>query len=541
MKVCVIQPPYSTEYSKSDEYFKSECELLDTCDATMDIIVMPESTDMPCLCKNYEERMLSIQKYNEAILEKARETAKRCNAIVFINARYKTDAGYRNTTYAFDRGGELKGLYFKQQLTPGEMKQEEMDTSYEFKHESPTVIEIEGIRFGFLTCYDFYFYENFANMARCNLDVVIGCSHQRSDTQEAIKIMSRFLAYNTNSYVIRSSVSMNENSDIGGGSCVVAPDGTVLLDMLSRIGLETVEIDISKKYLKPAGFGNPPSAHYEYAEKGRKPWKYRPAGSAIVPCDDDMPYPRTCAHRGFNSAAPENSLAAFGAAVSMGAQEIEFDLWETKDGEIVSIHDPDLEHVSDGSGYVYEHTYEELLKYDFGIKYNEHFKGIKIVTFEDILKKFACHVIMNIHIRTIDNQCEYNPETLKKTVALINKYDCRKYVYFMSGNDNVLRLACETAPDICRCAGGGDAPWKIVDRAIKYGCKKVQLFKPYFNKEMIDKAHENGLICNVFWSDDEKETMEFLKMGIDTVLTNDFNLVSRTVGNFSDCEKRKKL
>lgn len=124
----------------------------------MDIIVLPEATDMPCLCKTKEERLLSIEKYNKAILEKAGQTAKRCNAILFVNARYKTDVGYRNTTYAFDKNGETKGLYFKKQLTPGEMKQEEMDVSYEFEHEKPTVIEIDGIRFGFLTCYDFYFY-----------------------------------------------------------------------------------------------------------------------------------------------------------------------------------------------------------------------------------------------------------------------------------------------------------------------------------------------------------------------------------------------
>ena len=31
-----------------------------------------------------------------------------------------------------------------------------------------------------------------------------------------------------------------------------------------------------------------------------------------------MPYPRVCAHRGFNTIAPENSLPAFGAAVAMG-------------------------------------------------------------------------------------------------------------------------------------------------------------------------------------------------------------------------------
>ena len=48
---------------------------------------------------------------------------------------------------------------------------------------------------------------------------------------------------------------------------------------------------------------------------------------------------------------------------------------------------------------------------------------------------------MNIHLKTMNNRCEYDPEAMKKIIALIDKYDCRKYVYFMSGNDNVLRLA----------------------------------------------------------------------------------------------------
>ena len=48
---------------------------------------------------------------------------------------------------------------------------------------------------------------------------------------------------------------------------------------------------------------------------------------------------------------------------------------------------------------------------------------------------------------------------------------------------------------------------------------------------MIDKAHANGIICNVFWSDDENETAEFLKMGIDTILTNDYNRIAKIVKN----------
>lgn len=532
MKVCIIQPPYSVDYEKSDEYFRYEIELLEKCDDSMDIIVMPESCDVPCLAKTKEQADASVEKFNKNLLKKVSETAKRCNAMVFVNARSKNEKGYRNTTYAFNRNGEIAGKYFKEHLVPSEVSVMKLDSDYTFEFSEPTVIEMEGIRFGFLICYDFYFYENFANMARQNLDVIIGCSHQRSDTHSSLQIMSQFLAYNTNAYVIRSSVSMDENSDIGGASMVVAPDGKVLANMYSRIGMEVVDIDVNQKYYKPAGYGNAPAAHYEYIEKGRRPWKYRPAGSAIVKHDDIMPYPRVCAHRGFNTVAPENSMPAFGSAIAMGAEEIEFDLWYTKDGEIVSIHDDSLERVSDGVGKVYEHTYKELAEYDFGIKYSEKFKGMRILKFEEILKKFACHTIMNIHIKTTDNDCEYDRGLLEKIIALINKYDCRKYVYFTSGNDNVLKLAKEIAPDICRCCGGGNAPWEIVDRAIKYDCKKVQLYKPYFNQEMIDKAHENGIVCNVFWSDDAEETKKFLNMGIDTILTNDYNIISQIVKQF---------
>ena len=532
MKVCIIQPPYSADYEKSDECYAKQIELIDSCDESMDIIVLPEACDIPCLANTLEQREKSVSKYNKHLLEKCSQTAKRCNAMLFVNARYESEKGLINTTYAYNRNGEVAGMYFKEHPTQTEVEGPERDSEYSYQFTKPTVIEMEGIRFGFLTCYDFYFYENYANMARYNLDVIIGCSHQRSDTHLALQIMSQFLAYNTNAYVLRSSVSMDENSDIGGASMVVAPTGEVLAHMKSRVGLECVEIDVTKKYYKPAGFGNPLAAHYEYIEIGRRPWKYRPAGSAIVNHDEVMPYPRVCAHRGFNTIAPENSMPAFGSAIAMGADEIEFDLWYTKDGEIVSIHDAVLDRVSDGKGFVWDYTYEELLKFDFGVKYGEKFAGMKILKFEDILKKFACHTVMNVHIKTETNDCEYDRALLDKILELIEMYDCKKYVYFMCGNDNFLRLAKEVAPDICRCVGAGDAPYEMVERAIKYDCKKIQLFKGKFDKAMIDKAHEHGIRCNVFWSDDPEETKEFLDMGIDTILTNDYNLISQVVKNY---------
>lgn len=530
MKACIIQPPYSRDLSHSDEYFDYKLNLLSECDDSIDIIVLPEYSDVPCATATKEETFFYHKKYINRLLDKCIETAKRCNAIVFVNALYEINNSYRNTTYVYNQKGELVGKYFKKHLPPLELNTLELDSDYTFEFSEPYVIELDGIRYGFLTCYDFYFYEAFGSIARQNADIIIGCSLQRSDSHDAIETMCRFLAYNTNTYVIRSSVSFDENSTICGASMVVSPYGRVLKNMKGKFGMETVEFDPADKHLKPAGFGNPDAPHHEYIEFGRKPWQYRPAGSAIINGDADLSYPRVCAHRGFSTIAPENSMPAFGAAVAMGAEEIEFDIWPTKDGEIVSCHDRALERVSTGSGLITEHTLSELEQPDFGVKFGERFKGMRVLKLEDILKKFSCHVIMNIHVKPLSYTEPYPEEIMKKIVALIKKYDCEKHVYFMLETDTQIRQFKRYAPEIAVCVGHlNDRPWDIVKRAIELGCEKVQLFKPYFNQEMIDLAHENGIMCNVFWSDDPKETEEFLSMGIDTILTNDYNLISQSV------------
>lgn len=530
MKACVVQPAYCLDFSKSEEFFEWEISALDSCDESMDLIVLPEYSNVPCLAKTKTEMLESYQKYSKRLLEKAAETAKRCKSTLFVCCIDETPTGLRNTTVAFNKDGERVGQYYKQHLVPSEMNEYQLDKDYTYEHSEPTMLEIDGVRYGFLICYDFYFYEMFANMARYNPDVVIACAYQRSDTHEALELMSKFCAYNCNAYVVRSSVSLGADSPVGGTSLIVAPDGKTLLNMMNDVGLACAEFDPHERYLKPAGFGNPWAPHHNYIEDGRRPWKYRPGGSAIVRHDAVMPYPRICAHRGFSTIAPENSMPAFGAAVALGAEEMEFDIWFTKDGVPVSIHDDKLDRVSDGKGKIWDYTYEELLQYDFGYKFDEKYRGLRILKFEEILQKFACHVIMNIHIKTKDdNSLEpFNEDYIRELVRLIHKYDCKKYVYFMASHNVLLQQLKEIAPEIPRCCGEKfDQLWEIVDRAIQYDCQKVQLFKPYFNQEMIDKAHAHGIICNVFWSDDVEEAKKFLDMGIDCILTNDYLKVSQ--------------
>ena len=522
MKALIYQQKFLTDSSKAGAVIDDTIKMLESCDPSVDIIVLSEGADIPCAPKTYAEYDALSKLYTERLLTACRETAVRCNCLVFVNAARMTKEGYRNTTYAFDRQGNLAGVYDKQHLTAGEITKTELYGDYTFEPAEPTIIEIDGIRFAFLTCYDFYFYEAFSFIAQRKPDVIIGCARQRTDPHSVTEFSVKNCAYVTGAYVLRAGVSMAPDSEVGGTSMAVAPDGRTLAQFTNEVGALTFEFDPHAHYLKPMGYGNPVGLHHDYTEIGRRPWKYRPAGAAIIRDNFKLPYPRICAHRGFSTVAPENSMPAFGAAVALGAQEIEFDLWETADHEIVSIHDPTLERVSNGSGKVYEKALAELNELDFGCKFGEKFKGLRIVRFEEILKKFACQVIMNIHIKSADTGKPLPEEYLKHMIALIDKYDCRKHVYFMTENDCVQRQLSVLAPDIERCVGENQEHFRIVDRAIELNATRVQLFKPYFNDEMIAKAKAHGIKLNVFFADDPDEARSYLERGVDCILTNDY-------------------
>lgn len=236
-----------------------------------------------------------------------------------------------------------------------------------------------------------------------------------------------------------------------------------------------------------------------------------------------MPYPRLCAHRGFSTAAPENTMPAFLAALEIGAQEIEFDLQPTADGEVVSLHDGTLDRVSDGTGLVCDHTLAQLKQLDFGFRHGEEFRGMKILTFEEILATLGRNIIMNVEVKTPDLEHPLPEAYVRRIADLVRRYQCQDTVYLTCGNDHATRQLMELAPDIKLCCSGGgttERRWQIVERAIAFGCTKIQFHKSCMTEEMIRKAHDHGIRCNVFWSDDPEEAARFLAMGADTILSN---------------------
>lgn len=90
--------------------------------------------------------------------------------------------------------------------------------------------------------------------------------------------------------------------------------------------------------------------------------------------------PRIIGHRGAKGYAPENTLVSFRKAKELGAKWIEFDVKETEDGELIIIHDDELDRTTNGIGKVIETKWEAIKNLDAGSWFKKEFKNEKIPT-----------------------------------------------------------------------------------------------------------------------------------------------------------------
>ena len=66
------------------------------------------------------------------------------------------------------------------------------------------------------------------------------------------------------------------------------------------------------------------------------------------------------AHRGASGYRPENTLEAFELAIRQGADGIELDVHTSVDGELIVMHDENVDRVTDGTGLIKDMTLAQL-------------------------------------------------------------------------------------------------------------------------------------------------------------------------------------
>lgn len=227
---------------------------------------------------------------------------------------------------------------------------------------------------------------------------------------------------------------------------------------------------------------------------------------------------KNIAHRGASGYYPENTMLAFEKAIEMGCHGIETDVHLTKDGIAVICHDETIDRTTDGKGYIKDYTYEQLCRFDAGIKFGDRFKGLKIPSideFIDLIKNR--NLIINFELK--NDRIKY--KDIEKVV--IDK------IYKAKIEDNSI-ISSFNHYSVMKC--------KELDENIKTGfLYDNQLYDPgsYGRKagvyalhpnyitledDIVENIKENNLKINTYTVNEEEDMIRLAKLDIDGIITN---------------------
>ena len=261
MKTIVVQPPYFVGENPDEKIAKFLVDELEKVNEN-ELIVLPEYSNAGGL-NDVESELKAISRA-KIMLKKASEIAKEKSAYVVINVLEDREGLIKNSTYLFNKKGETAFIYDKIHLPPSEI-------DLGVKHgDGACFCEVDGIRFGFLTCYDVYYNEQIEYLAMNKPDIILIPGYQRGETTYIIRAQTKMIAFRCNCYVLKSSYSMNDDEH-GGCSMIVAPNGKILNDLGKEIGSASAEIDIKFKHVRNAGYGKGLIRNDEFINNGLRP------------------------------------------------------------------------------------------------------------------------------------------------------------------------------------------------------------------------------------------------------------------------------
>jgi len=154
--------------------------------------------------------------------------------------------------------------------------------------------------------------------------------------------------------------------------------------------------------------------------------------------DPNHPIDIVC-HRGANKIAPENTLAAARICLDQRFQYVELDVRTTSDGELVVIHDPDLERTTNGKGAVADHSLAQIRTLDAGSWFRQGASGHKVPTLFEFLQLASGRSGIYVEVKQAD---------ARAIVDVINSCDMLDQCFFWSADIAVLVGLRQIHPEI---------------------------------------------------------------------------------------------
>lgn len=229
------------------------------------------------------------------------------------------------------------------------------------------------------------------------------------------------------------------------------------------------------------------------------------------------------AHRGASREYPENTMIAFKKAKELGADWIELDVQQTKDGKIIVIHDTNFKRTTGVNKNTWELTYEEVEALDAGSFKSEKFKGEKIPSLESVIE-FAKdnNIKLNIELKPTGHEVDFE----KSVIDIINEYSFKNDCVITSQVYEVLENVKKY----------DDSIETVYVMSFAYGEITSLKFADHFSveassvtKTLVDRVHKEGKELYVWTVNMEENILKMIELKVDNIITDDIVLTKETI------------
>lgn len=243
------------------------------------------------------------------------------------------------------------------------------------------------------------------------------------------------------------------------------------------------------------------------------------------------------AHRGGADLGNENTLSCINLGILSGADVIEIDIHQTKDGRLVVCHDETINRTTNKKGKIEDLTFDEIRQARIVSKDKEITEEC-IPTLEEVLAliKGRCQLLVEIKL---NHEGQY-PGIVQKTLDTVNAYGMHDEVIIQSFNDAVLEEMHERDSTIrleklifCRLPFGLCFDNKFTSFSFEkyHYVASINTCASLTSKKFVTKAHHAGKEVRI-WTVNKYSKLIPL---VDGIITNDPALF---VGKKSRMEKK---
>jgi glycerophosphoryl diester phosphodiesterase len=224
------------------------------------------------------------------------------------------------------------------------------------------------------------------------------------------------------------------------------------------------------------------------------------------------------AHRGASGRCPENTMAAFRAAMKAGADAIELDLHQTRDGHLVVLHDFNLKRTTGDPRPVREVGLKEIRRLDAGSWRGPAFRGERIPTLEEVLDWARGRIDLYLELK---RGSPFYPGIESRLLEGIKKSGGRGWTTVSSFDPDALETLRRLDPDLSLgILTRKTSPRSILDTARRLAARSLHLSTRRFSTSLLHQAHIQGFRVFVYAVNEEAATRNYIALGVDGVFTN---------------------